>query len=302
MDLTAIARAVKPDITDGSIANYVQNIKKIHHCYHNQDAKYNSKTPIDNLDFLNDYEKVFETISKSNFKQTMERNIISACCVFITGNDDLHIKYKGELTRLTDIYNKKLAEHKKTETQEVNWIDIKELQLIARTKTDAKVIDQDGLISALFALNDAPTRLDFADMKIIYSKKDILNDKQNYLLINNKTNKSFVFQNYKTANKYGSQTIAINKELNAIINKFLEPFGRDRKYLLIKKDGSPISTNMLGKDITRIFRHTGKKISINIIRHAWISQNINIKEIEKSNLLAKQMLHSTSEQLNYAKN
>ena len=89
--------------------------------------------------------------------------------------------------------------------------------------------------------------------------------------------------------------------MNTVINKFLK-LNPERKYLLQNKEGLPISRNNLGKTITKIFAATGKQVSINIIRHVYISENVDMEAVKKSKEMAKSMLHDTSTQIDYAKN
>ena len=62
-----------------------------------------------------------------------------------------------------------------------------------------------------------------------------------------------------------------------------------------------MTRNQLGKTIPKIFAATGKNVTINIIRHSYVSENVNLDEVAKLKKLSKQMMHSQSEQLNYAK-
>ena len=62
-----------------------------------------------------------------------------------------------------------------------------------------------------------------------------------------------------------------------------------------------MGSNALGKFITKAFDFTGKKISLNLLRHVYISSKIDLDAIKKQKELAKDMMHSESTQESYAK-
>ena len=62
-----------------------------------------------------------------------------------------------------------------------------------------------------------------------------------------------------------------------------------------------MNANQLGKFITKAFDFTGKKITLNLLRHVYISENIDLEAIKKGQQLAKDMHHSTGVQEMYAK-
>jgi len=76
----------------------------------------------------------------------------------------------------------------------------------------------------------------------------------------------------------------------------------DRKYLLEKKrTREPLTRNALGKIIPTVFESTGKQVSLNILRHVYISEAIDIDAIKAQQELAKNMLHDPETQQQYAK-
>ena len=104
------------------------------------------------------------------------------------------------------------------------------------------------MIASLYSLQP-PQRLDYYDMEIVGPKFERNNNK-NYLVINNRSKKTFIFNDFKTSNSYNTVAIPVNKELNTVINKFLK-LNPERKYLLQNKEGLPITRNNLGKMITK---------------------------------------------------
>ena len=252
------------------------------------------------MDFLDDTDAVFARMDE--YKLTMKRNILSAILVVLGAieppKDELRKKYAAKLLVLTNDMREELSKNNKTETQEKNWVSLAELLKITRALIRNSPASQNTMIAALYSMQE-PVRLDFYDMEIVTPKQERSDDK-NYLIITNRSKKTFIFNDFKTSRKYGTVAIPVNKELNKVINKFLK-LNPDRKYLLQGKDGKPLSRNNLGKMITKIFASTGKQVSLNIIRHVYVSENVDVGAIKKSKEIAKNMMHGQDEQLQYAK-
>ena len=289
MDIEAIIQKARPNLKPQSIKTYINNIRKIA-----------AVKDIDNLDFLDDTTAVFSRMDE--YKLTMKRNILSAILVVLGAMDNkeaLRKKYAAKLLELTMVMREQLSKNEKTETQEKNWVKMDELRKITKALIRNSPASQNTMIASLYSLQP-PQRLDYYDMEIVGPKHERTNNK-NYLVINNRSKKTFIFNDFKTSNSYNTVAIPVNKELNTVINKFLK-LNPERKYLLQNKEGLPISRNNLGKTITKIFAATGKQVSINIIRHVYISENVDMEAVKKSKEMAKSMLHDTSTQIDYAKN
>ena len=289
MDINEIIRQARPNIKPQSIRTYVANINKVA-----------GTKEINNIDFLNNPKEVFSKLE--DMKITMKRNILSSILVLLSAVDTesrLYKTYSDKLLEMTMEYKRQQDKNEKTETQLKNWVEHSELINIAKKMIKKNPGSQDALIAALYSYQP-PTRLDFYSMEIVGPKDEILNDK-NYLVIQSQRTKRFVFNDYKSANKYNTITIPVNKQLNTVINKFLK-LNPGRKYILQNKSGLPLTRNNLGKKLPVIFKDTGKHVTLNIIRHVYISENIDIQKCKETKDLAKCMMHSSDVQLNYAKN
>jgi len=288
MDISKIIQESRPNVKPQSIRTYVSNIKKIA-----------GEKEITNIDFLNNPDEIFKRLE--GMKLTMKRNILSSILVLLSAVDSesrLYKTYSDKLLKLTMEYKRQQDKNEKTETQVKNWVEHSELINIAKKMIKKNPGSQDALIAGLYSYQP-PTRLDFYDMQIVGPKDEIDNEK-NYLVVQSQRTKRFIFNDYKSANKYNTITIPVNKQLNTVINKFLK-LNPGRKYLLQNKAGMPITRNALGKKIPVIFKDTGKHVTLNIIRHVYISENINIEQTKKNKELAKTMMHGQSVQLEYAK-
>jgi hypothetical protein len=61
-----------------------------------------------------------------------------------------------------------------------------------------------------------------------------------------------------------------------------------------------MTSNQLGKVVTDVFkRYTGKHITVTQLRKLYVSQNIDMMELEKADKIASDMAHSTKVQRKY---
>lgn len=285
--LSELIKIDRPNITESSVKTYVQNLKKL------------GIIKVEDLEKLYDTTEMMKTIDDN--KLSMKRNLISSIIVIIRAaamRKELYEVYRQQLFEYTRQYNMEISQNEKTAVQEKNWVKMSELKKIARNLAKKK-INQDALIAYLYSYT-SPCRLDYYSMKIV-GPKDILDKNQNYLVIHNTRRKEFVFRDFKTSNKYNEIIIKVNKDINRIINQFLK-LHPERKYLLQKKDGEPLSRNALGKLLPRIFKDTGKEVSINIIRHVYITENTDLEMLKSAKELSHDMMHGTGVQMTYAKN
>ena len=238
-------------------------------------------------------------------KLPTRKNYIAAILVALSSekspNDKLIEKYRNHLDILAVEYNKKIKSHEKSEKLEKNWVTMKELEdIVKRYKREIKERNLDKkdtfkqsndlrsnkkdldlyqkyLVGSLYTILP-PLRNDYANMKVITFKEyeNIEDKKNNYLVIVSKSKKFFSFGAYKTSEVYGIKTLDIPRNLNNIINKWLE---RNKTgFFLINTKNEPLSENGLTKFLYKTFEDTGKKISSTIIRHVYLSdkyKNVN---------------------------
>ena len=305
MDLKTLIKGDRPDIKPNSLNAYLISLRKM-----------NGNKEIESLDYLKDYDNIIDFLGK--FKLPTKRNYISSILVVLRAYnkksyDEVLQKYREYLTGLNTEYNSVINTHQKDMKQQENWTtlaelkkglriyqnQIRDLDLLNKNKLNTKQMNiiQSYLVVALYTLQP-PVRLNYADMKIITDPKDI-EDGKNYLLNKSRNKKSFIFQDYKTSGKHGKIDQPISKELNTIINKWLK-VNKTNNFLIDQK-GHALNANQLGKFISKAFGFTGKKITLNLLRHIYISENIDLEAIKKAKVLAKSMHHSSGMQEMYAK-
>lgn len=289
MSLSELIAKARPHLSVGSVKTYVANLKRI------------GIETIADIEKLKSPEYLFDQIEGQ--KLSMRRNMVSSALIAVMAEypDDKEMiePIRQRMFDLGTEYNQLMAKNEKSDTQEKNWVTIDELAVIAKKLLKENPKSQNSLIAALYTMAP-PTRLDYYDMEIV-GKKDELNKDKNYLVIHGARKKEFVFNDYKTSNKYNEVRIPVSKELNKVINNFLK-LNPERKYLLQKnRTPTPLSRNALGKLIPIIFSPTGKNVTLNIIRHVYISEQVDLDAVKKFKEISKNMLHSSSTQQDYAK-
>lgn len=289
-------RKLKPS----SVRAYMTVLKKLN----------NNEIPL-GIDFLVNYQHVFDYIEK--FKLTTQRSYIITvvqALKSVMGYDDVKDEYETKLQELDYLYNTDVEEYQKSDNQNENMVSMEELKLVAKFRfdqikdidnvdnlTDIYEIYKNAVITGLYT--EIPSiRLEYASIEIIYDEDDI-KPKKNYLLVEPHI-KSFILQDYKTVKKYQEKVFHPTKKLSKLLDEWIElnPSG----YLFVNKTGDgAVKTNTFQSWVPKAFEPSGKKITLNIIRHIWISDNIDYKVLEKNAELADQMCHSPATQKNYIK-
>ena len=283
------------------------------------------KKEFTNLDFLKNEEKVQESIS--DLKISTQKNYLASIIVAL---DALNTKdkyteelesYRGYLEVVQEEYKKNENSGEKSDSQQKNWATIKELQkILLKYKneiTERELWNKEKLTPKQFDLiqkwvvgnlyigdpENPPTRLDFAPMDVI-SETDFNKlheddkDLNNYLVVKSRNNKFFHFGEYKTSKKYGNNKVVLGKKLNSVMNIWLRH--NDSDSLLVNSKGLPQTANGLSKYLNKVFAPSGKNISVNMLRHIFISEKYpNINNEKEAD--AKKMGHSVQQQGNYSK-
>ena len=286
VSIAELIRNDRPNITESSIKTYVFSLKKL------------GIINIEDIDKVNNPNDIFEKIK--DIKVAQQRNLLSSVLIIIKATNmpnDLYEIYRKKCFDLGIEYQSEMAKNEKTDAQEKNWIKIDELKQITNKLIKQRPEDQNTLIAALYSFQP-PTRLDYYDMQII--KNTPVDNTKNYLLIHNTRRKEFIFNDYKTSSKYNTVRVPVSKDLNRVINKFLK-LNPDRKYLLQNKKGFALTRNQLGKLIPIVFKDTKKNVTLNIIRHVYVSEKVDLEAVKSFKEIASNMMHSSGTQQEYNK-
>ena len=227
--------------------------------------------------------------------------------------------YKGKLGEAMTANKARTATHEPTATQAENWIDWpdvkkKDDELVAEVKAFAgpllKAKEYETLLQmivlSLYTELEPRRNQDYGEMFIVKKWADSLPKDKNYLDL---AEHRFIFNKYKTAKKYGPQTLAIPAGLWDKITLYLKfhPLWKGQNKNA-KNIAVPFIVSQAGNQmnavnsITRILNRTfGKKIGASMLRHSFLSEknkNIDVKDIEAT---ATAMGHSAGMALEYVK-
>ena len=303
------------NIKANSLKAYLIAIKKLN--------EYMTDDEYKNLDFLKDEDKVIEYLD-TTFALTTQKNYLASIIVALTAfgkkYDDEVIGYRNRLDELNEKYNSEISKNEKNEKQDKNWMSLKQLRHVLNqyksdltergsfkkevlSKKEMNIL-QMWVVGNLYLNDDnPPTRLDYGNMRIIkneeYEKLKEEELKDNYLVIKSRNSKFFSFGNYKTDKTYSTQKIPLGKKLNSIINIWLK-YNKNGS-LLNDSKGNSMSSNQLGKYITKVFKPSGKNISVNLLRHIFISEKFPAEKEDEKEDVASKMLHSKATQGTYSK-
>ena len=162
--------------------------------------------------------------------------------------------------------NNKYKEQKLTDKQKqhrISFDDVKEKveEALDHLKNNPTLENYKLYLASVFSsgIYTPPRRSEFCNIKI--KNYDINTD--NYLL-----KKKIVFNQYKTAKKYGSQTYDIPNEVLPFLKRYLKVNTSD--YLFTKSDNTTVMNNSdYNRLLNKIF---GKTISVDSLRSIYLSE------------------------------
>lgn len=263
------------ELTEKSVYVYTNNIKRLN----------GDKIPT-NADFLKDPEVIKTFIEKysPNTRKAYYITIVS------------YLKGRRFPKATAKIYydlmmegNKLFREssNEKTEKQKENWITWTEVQE-AYKALDPKSIDH--LVTALYVLTPPRRIKDYRLMKVVPEWNDTMDKAFNYM---DWKNNNFIYNQYKTKGKYGSQIIPIPQELQDVIHSHFKLKKKFEPFFIVGGE------NMLGENsITRILNHAfKKKISANMLRNIYLTNTFGAGQKELNDA-AESMGTSTNMILN----
>jgi integrase len=288
-----IIRDNRPKLSPSSVATYASIIRNLM-------KKLDTE---DNSVFHSKPETVISHLSSVEPKN--RKTSLAAIIVFIekSGSKATMKKYRDLM--IDDVNTARKAEDKqeKTETQKDNWIPYDDIMVLynsmeedikpflKKKPTSPALMQriQDFVILSCMILIPPRRLMDWTEMKL----RNINEDEDNYM----KKGK-FYFNKYKTSKFYGTQTVEIPKRLKAILSKWQE--FNDNEYLFVDTNNNKLTSTKLNQRLNRIF---DKKISVNMLRHIYISDKVlkDVPKLEELQEVAKDMGHNVSEQMLYKK-
>lgn len=282
----------RPHIAPSSVKTYCSIVSNLYkYMKKTQDldgcVEYLTKHPKEVLEYLKD-------------KDGSKRKTMLASLVVLTEKHPAVELYRKQMLDDAHKHNDKEKDQEKTESQKENWITQEELKKIygdldkesrpLLSKNSLKPNEfqrlQNFVILSLYVLQPPRRLMDYTELKLKNAT-----DEDNYI---SKT--KFIFNKYKTAKQHGKEEIPINPKLKFILDKWKKLNPHD--YLLVGMTDKKFSSSQLQQRLNSIL---GKKASVNILRHSFLSdkyKDINIRDMEET---AEAMGHSKEQAMLYVK-
>ena len=259
MDFKTKLKELRPNLSNSSITTYNSILKNLHKKVF--DEKEFSINDFDNTDTILGYLK--------NIPANRRKTILSALTVLTRLPE-----YREPMLQDIQTYTNEIAKQEKSQTQEENWLEPNVLKeklehykrnatLLYRkknlTEKDLQEIQNYILLVLYSGIYIAPRRAkDYVDFRIATVDKT----KDNYL-----EKGSMIFNSYKTSAKYGQQNIPLPLAMRNILKKWMNV--NPTPYLLFDTNNAPLTSVKLNQRMNKIF---GKKISVNAMRHTYLSE------------------------------
>lgn len=250
----------RPNISKSSLKTYESLLRNLHNKVFDNDNLNNY------IERFNESDKIIKYLKDL---EPRKRKTLLSALVVITDKKE----YRDLMLEDIKNYNNEENKQVKSSKQKENWVEkdmiiklYKDLSNISNslykkqnlTSKELQYIQKYIILSLLGGMYIPPRRSkDFVDFKI----KNIDKDKDNYIDKN-----KLVFNSYKTAKTYGKQEVEIPKTLKAIITKWIKV--NPTEYLFFDTNNNKISNVKLNQRLNLLF---GKKASVNILRHSYLS-------------------------------
>jgi hypothetical protein len=289
--ITKLILQNRPNLSESSVKTYLSLLRTVYTSVFGDD--------FDKANFDNTYE-ILKYLK--NVNPRTRKTYLSA--LLIVTNED---KYKDQMYKDIDTYNKEEEKQVKNEKQSESWITNKDildkfidLEKEAKHIYSKKNIDMNDLqslqsfiiLALLGGLYIPPRRsMDYTNFKI----RNIDNkDECNYLSGN-----KLIFNSYKTAKFYGRQEVIIPPKLANILKKWISV--NKGEWLLFDVKNNKLTNVKLNQRINKIFGD--KKVGVNQLRHTYLSNKYKhlIDTNSEMNQDFKSMGSSSSQFVNYVK-
>ena len=260
-DLKEILKEKRPNLSKTSLNTYTSTLTNLH-------KKVFTDIPFD----IENFNKTQEIIEFLKDIPPNKRKSILASLVVISDKKE----YRDIMLEDIKEYNKETAKQKKTQNQEESWVsqeDVdkkhKELEgkwklLLKKGNLSQKEIQemQDFvMLSLLGGIYIPPRRLkDYVDFRL----RPIGTEQPTS--VNTRSKNKLIFNSYKTAKTYGQQIVKMPPKLSDIMNKWTNI--NPTFYLFIDTKGKPLTNVKMNQRLNKIF---GKKVSVNQLRHTYLS-------------------------------
>ena len=249
------------------------------------------------------------------YKETTRKNILNA--VIVASNGVAAEKFVTERDRYNDLYAQHTKAHKKTASQQKNWVEWPAFQAMVRDMaqdvSDMKggrawsapelMRYQDYVLALLYS--HYPLRNDFGDVKILskmgFKRLSGADKSQQNYLVKTGNQMFLVLNEYKTSKKYGEKRIDMDAAVLPALRKLLKHNTSGHLFVDPGDAQKPLGSNGISKALARIgMRRLQKRLGSSLLRHSYLSHKYADLTAEKQKD-ADLMMHSVGMQDGYIK-
>jgi len=294
--LPQLILAAKPHLSANSQASYFYSLKRAAPLRVQQALGSGISQNKVRIRWIRDHEKTLlrlRDLTPTNVRNTLTPLLILSEHLY-GETSACYQRYRVLFDELTLQQQQVVELNEKSETQMENWMPLAEIQEYAMTlPTDRPKDRRNRLVAYLYAFQPA-ARNDYGQMELL-TDFSLIQPDINYLFLEDGNPVQFIFQQYKTSGKYGQMTVPVSEELGIEIKSFLN--GRDEGYLFKK----PLTKSQVQYSLKTVFEGTGKHVHINLLRHIWATEGVDLEQRKKEKALARSMMHATDTQQGYVK-
>ena len=284
-----------------TLANFKKNtwnpFLKIYSDIHNEEFDF------DSINWAaDDPTKIIEWIKNKYSNLNTQRTkitIMSTMLMMIKNQKKPAQIYKKEADKLQKQIEAITHKNLSTPKEKINLLKWAEIKNIWK---DDRIHILDRVLMGLYTVIP-PRRIEMGQLLTLTNTTKNLNKNLNYLVVDKNSNAKYIFmQKYKTINTYGKVKLVLSNKPDFV--KLLQ------KYTICFdiKIGDPLFPTKKGnyhsnfsKLLLEVFeRNTGKKISVDLLRHSFITDFLSKKRtVEQKKQIAKSLGHSTTTLDNY---
>lgn len=256
----------------------------------------------DDEDYLTDPKLVIDYLKQHYPNLSSNKTYLSALLWYVKDKSkSAYGVYKGEIDKLRPQVALKETNQTLTKTQEENYIKWSILKNAGKNAIkmydERKISLADALVCVLYT-EQVPVRADYINMLFIRDIRKATDKNTNYCLLR-KRNPVFIFQEYKTASKYGRVVVKIKPVVYRLLveryNQVIDISAVDGVIIDIRKVFNDDQPSFSRRVKTSFEKVVDKPVSINILRHSFLtdflSKNPSLHEKQK---IATLMMNSST--------
>lgn len=285
--------------TDQSIATQFARLKTLHR------YMFSTNPTCGDLEWCRDTDAVLDFIRehpqwRTESSKNAHRSALAAVLRNVLTFEQETKVYSQAVTAGRAVIQKEVGENELRGNAAENYLPWDQL---VQKACEAKPGSLDSAIMAIYTFIPPRRLLDYSLMLVVRAPPDpkTLDPRRNYLVITSDgVPETFVFNRYKTASTFGQQILPVERHLVKVLKRYLERYEIPDNTPLFphRRGGSHPNFSRVVSDVFR--RHTGRSISVDLLRHAYITMYLdNRPTLNERSELARQMAHSLRQQAEY---